>query len=251
MFKPDIFLKFASYNQGKFELIKKDENVLLYSYIYAIVMGNDLYVGSTDDIWSRVRNHKISFERWKQTTKLQIAFNTKKQFDIYILMRLRHDTIHMRCAEQFFISLLEPSLNSAPAASLEVSQKGFIWGLQSSHEYFNECKHKTLKKSKPTNDNVKALCKLQGITQKQLAEKIGMKESTFNIALGKASFNIPTLEKIAAVFNITVSELLAEDTGHQNPPAVVEKEVSYLRCPNCGKKINIWTKADDDNENQD
>lgn len=101
-------------------------------------------------------------------------------------------------------------------------------------------------------DNVKTFCDLRGITQKQLAAKLGITDISLNATLKKGKDpRISTLEKIAAVFNITVSELLAENTGHQNPPAVVEKEVSYLRCPNCGRKINIWTKGDDDNENQD
>ena len=90
-------------------------------------------------------------------------------------------------------------------------------------------------------DKVKDLCKLQGITQKELAEKIGIKENTLNISLRKGNPTLATIEKIAGGFNITPSELLQQDNDQ---PA--EKEVTYLRCPHCGKKINLWATAIED-----
>lgn len=90
---------------------------------------------------------------------------------------------------------------------------------------------------------IKKHCKLHGITQKELAAKIGMKENTFNIALGKATFNIATLENIANAFGVSVSELLQEDSKQQHTPEV--KEVTYLHCPQCGAKIHFWVKAEE------
>lgn len=92
-------------------------------------------------------------------------------------------------------------------------------------------------------DNVKAFCKLRSITQKELAEKIGMKENTFNVALGKSTFNIPTLEKISTVFGITVSELLAENIEHQDTIKQVEANAKVLRCPHCGEEIELYVKT--------
>lgn len=93
--------------------------------------------------------------------------------------------------------------------------------------------------------NVKVFCKLRNITQKELAAKIGMKENTFNIMLGKGNPQLSSLEKVAAGLGVSLSELVAESPS-ENLPTIVEREVSYLRCPNCGKKINIWAKAEDE-----
>lgn len=97
-------------------------------------------------------------------------------------------------------------------------------------------------------DNVKAHCKLRGITQKELAAKIGMKENTLNIILGKGNPQLSTLKQIAQGLDVSVSDLVAESPS-ENMPTIIEREVSYLRCPNCGRKINIWAKGEDEQQN--
>lgn len=96
-------------------------------------------------------------------------------------------------------------------------------------------------------DNVKAHCKLRGITQKELAAKIGMKENTLNIILGKGNPQLSTLKQIAQGLDVSVSDLVAESPS-ENMPTIIEREVSYLRCPNCGRKINIWAKGEDEQQ---
>ncbi len=70
------------------------------------------------------------------------------------------------------------------------------------------------------------LCKQKGITQKDLAEKIGMTP----VGLAKAANGNPTfetLEKIADGLGVTVPELFAP------------QPTNTITCPHCGKPIRI------------
>lgn len=70
------------------------------------------------------------------------------------------------------------------------------------------------------------LCKQKGITQKDLAEKIGMTP----VGLAKASNGNPTfetLEKIADGLGVTVPELFAP------------QPTNTITCPHCGKLIKV------------
>lgn len=70
------------------------------------------------------------------------------------------------------------------------------------------------------------LCKQKGITQKDLAEKIGMTP----VGLAKASNGNPTfetLEKIADGLGVTVPELFAP------------QPTNTITCPHCGKQIKF------------
>mgnify|MGYP002623781973 CR=1 FL=1 len=90
---------------------------------------------------------------------------------------------------------------------------------------------------------VKELCRLQGITQKELAGKIGITEISLNATLkaGKDP-RISTLEKIAAGLGVPVAALLADGTPTtDNEPVVVHSPFS--RCPHCGGKIELYVKA--------
>lgn len=73
------------------------------------------------------------------------------------------------------------------------------------------------------------LCKQKGITQKDLAEKIGMTP----VGLAKAANGNPTfetLEKIADGLGVTVPELFAP------------QPTNTITCPHCGKPITIKTE---------
>ena len=70
------------------------------------------------------------------------------------------------------------------------------------------------------------LCKQKGITQKDLAEKIGMTP----VGLAKAANGNPTfetLEKIADGLGVTVPDLFAL------------QPTNTITCPHCGKPIKI------------
>lgn len=70
------------------------------------------------------------------------------------------------------------------------------------------------------------LCKQKGITQKDLAEKIGMTP----VGLAKAANGNPTfetLEKIADGLGVTVPDLFAP------------QPTNTITCPHCGKLIKV------------
>ncbi len=91
------------------------------------------------------------------------------------------------------------------------------------------------------------LCKQYGITQKELSARIGMKENTFNIILGKGNPQLSTLERIAHGFGITVSDLLSEPPVPSSAPAQQPEHTNGqgLFCPHCGGRITLYVRAED------
>lgn len=61
---------------------------------------------------------------------------------------------------------------------------------------------------------IKELCQEQGITQKELAEKMGITNISLNKTLRGEYPQLQTLEKIATVLNIPISDLFKKnDSG--------------------------------------
>jgi len=94
-------------------------------------------------------------------------------------------------------------------------------------------------------DNVKRLCKLRGITQKELASKIGISETSLNVSLKPdGNPSVKTIEKVATGLGVSVSQLLASPeelellTGQSQ-----EERGKVLRCPHCGEEIELYVKA--------
>ena len=71
---------------------------------------------------------------------------------------------------------------------------------------------------------IKELCKAKGITQAQLAEKLGIKPISFSQAIQRNSFDIPYLKRIANALDVEVVELFAD---------------TPFKCPHCGMPINV------------
>ncbi len=98
-------------------------------------------------------------------------------------------------------------------------------------------------------NKVKALCKLQGTTQKELAIKIGITENALNVSLRPdGNPALKTIAKIAGGLGVSLSELLSETD--EIIPRIETKEVTYLRCPNCGGKIHLYARGDEDEQPQ-
>jgi hypothetical protein len=58
---------------------------------------------------------------------------------------------------------------------------------------------------------IKELCQEQGITQKELAEKMGITDISLNKTLRGEYPQLQTLEKIAMVLNIPISDLFKKN----------------------------------------
>lgn len=75
---------------------------------------------------------------------------------------------------------------------------------------------------------LKELCQLRGITQKELAGKLGVTEMTLSRA-SKGNTSMKLLEEIANCLNIEFVDLF------ERP----KNDSVSLTCPHCGKAINI------------
>lgn len=90
------------------------------------------------------------------------------------------------------------------------------------------------------NVYIKEHLNILGITQKELADRLGVTQQCISATISRPSF--PTLERIAAALNVEPWQLLA-------PPAVVEElkqargqergQGVRLVCPHCGKALRV------------
>ena len=76
-------------------------------------------------------------------------------------------------------------------------------------------------------NRIKDICKTQGITQKDLALKLGVSDISLNKTLRGEYPQLQTLEKIAKALNIEVVELF------ESPKA------TNIKCPHCGTDLNV------------
>lgn len=75
---------------------------------------------------------------------------------------------------------------------------------------------------------VKALCKQKGITQKELANTLGVTEITLT-RVNSGTCSLTLLERIATALNVPIQELFAA-------PLV---GAASVYCPHCGKSISV------------
>lgn len=97
-------------------------------------------------------------------------------------------------------------------------------------------------------DNVKRLCALQSITQKQLAAKIGITDSNLNITLGRDDPKFSSVKRIADALGVSIDLLTSEDIEKGLAAAGQEQEHGAsqqgLFCPHCGKPLTLFVKAE-------
>lgn len=84
-----------------------------------------------------------------------------------------------------------------------------------------------------TNLRLKELCKSKGITQAELAERIGIQSHSLRQAIYRNSISMATLVKLADGLGVTIPELFED---FKAPSADVEANGI---CPHCGKPIKI------------
>ena len=72
---------------------------------------------------------------------------------------------------------------------------------------------------------IKELCKERGITQEDLARRLGIRPSSLSQAISRNRLSAEYLERIANALNVDVGELYEHDTT--------------LVCPHCGRIIRL------------
>ena len=211
MFNKKVFYKFASYYDGVFSIDKRESDIFLANrnigYIYAIQIGEDVYVGKTENILSRANIHKHSFLTGKNLTLLQNAFDKTKRFDIYILMKVDMKNCSFSFMEQYFISLLEPSLNTN-CAFMPNDYSEYVFCCDSIKNHTQNSVLSIINSRKKLSERIREICRFLKISQMTVSSKIGMETRTFRMHLTKQDFCVQTVDKIASVFGITSSALL-------------------------------------------
>lgn len=76
---------------------------------------------------------------------------------------------------------------------------------------------------------IKELCKQKGITQQELANKLGIAQPSISNRLINPTFQ--SMEEIAKALNVPVTELINEEGAS-----------AKLTCPHCGMPIEICIK---------
>lgn len=95
-------------------------------------------------------------------------------------------------------------------------------------------------------DNIKTLCKLHGITQRQIAEKMGVTDNSLSMTLSKNNPQLSTLTDIADAIGVSVLQLLASSEELELLTGKGKQETEngkVLRCPHCGEEIELYIKA--------
>ena len=72
---------------------------------------------------------------------------------------------------------------------------------------------------------IKELCKERGITQEDLARRLGIRPSSLSQAIGRNRLSAEYLERIADALKVSVGELFEHETT--------------LICPHCGRLIRL------------
>jgi len=85
-----------------------------------------------------------------------------------------------------------------------------------------------------TKLRIKELCKERGITQAQLANKLGIQAVSFSQAVSRNKFNIDRLAEIAEALNVEIPELF-----ERNDQPSKGSDETVITCPHCGKSITL------------
>lgn len=78
-----------------------------------------------------------------------------------------------------------------------------------------------------TELRIKELCKEKGITQAQLADKLGIQAVSFSQAVSRNKFNMDRLSDIADILGVEIPDLFDSCKS------------GMVKCPNCGYPLKI------------
>jgi len=86
---------------------------------------------------------------------------------------------------------------------------------------------------------IKELLKEKGLTQQELADKVGVSYQSMKQTLNAPSVTTSTLEKIASALNVPMWQLFASPEEVQP-----KKDGLSVKCPHCEKSFNINIKVE-------
>ena len=75
-----------------------------------------------------------------------------------------------------------------------------------------------------TELRIREICREKGITQADLAERLGIRRDSFSQAVSRNNFDLEYLRRIATALDVELWELFKADA---------------LVCPHCGKPIKV------------
>lgn len=82
---------------------------------------------------------------------------------------------------------------------------------------------------------IREVLKEQGITTKELAERMGISQSALNQSIS-GNPSVKVLRNIADALDVPVWQLFAD------PLEILTKDSTSITCPHCGKEIQIEVK---------
>lgn len=169
--------------------------------VYLIKFKEDFYIGSAEYLYIRIKEHTRSFLKGEHVDKMQSVFDEEKEFEVYVIEK-GIDNTSLLTEEAKYIKQYSPTLNTIYAT------KG---------------------KSK-IRDILEMKIVLAGMSKRDFAKAIGRTAGSLNDLLSSPSW--PSLEKMASVLGISVSELVSD--GDQPRHTTV--------CPHCGHELTIELK---------
>lgn len=94
------------------------------------------------------------------------------------------------------------------------------------------------------NGNIKYVLKKRGLTQTELADKMGVSKRTVQYYTN-GNITIETLIKMAIALDTTVETLVSEvplALKEEAVPTRTNTTVTKLVCPHCGEEITVYAK---------
>ena len=92
-------------------------------------------------------------------------------------------------------------------------------------------------------NKVKEMCKLKGLQQKELAQKLGITEIGLSATLKKNNPQLSTMVNIAEALDVSLIELLSVGESQPEKENNIPDQGGMMRCPHCGGNIEIFVKA--------
>ena len=79
---------------------------------------------------------------------------------------------------------------------------------------------------------VKECCRAHGITQKELATRLGIKPISLSQMIARKGFSVERLGEMADAIGCSVAELIAESKEE-------EQTAKAMTCPRCGAALSV------------